>query len=440
MNFVKNLMILAVLAAVGYGVYVSLSRNNIDPGPSPGVADAWPTGPKVELNGPKPASTPGGPLPLGGNTSIPPLPSTLPPQSLAPPLAIPSPSLAQSSGAASTATPYPSGVAAAQPSAPPLEVPSPSLSTSPAATPASPSAPGPLSGPADGLALSTNSIPSDVRNLTPPPATPTMPPAAPTQVESQLQSRFNAFIEDVQKYLDNGKFAEAHLALSMVYNNPNLPAEQAKLLVGLLDQLAGTVIYSRRHLLEPAYVVQQGDTLEKVALKYSIPWQLIAKINGLLPPNASNAEDVVKDQPLPLGMQLKVVRGPFDALIHLDKHELILMLPERTTGVGEARYAGRFTIGLGRDQMRIEGEYTVCNKILNPPYRGLDGIDIRPNDAKNPLGSAWIGLTDRVGIHGTNDPRSVGRDDNGGVICVGERDIQDLYGILSVGSRVKIVR
>ena len=39
MNSVKNLMIIAVLGAVGYGVYVSLSRNNVDPAQS----RAWPT-------------------------------------------------------------------------------------------------------------------------------------------------------------------------------------------------------------------------------------------------------------------------------------------------------------------------------------------------------------------------------------------------------------
>ena len=71
---------------------------------------------------------------------------------------------------------------------------------------------------------------------------------------------------------------------------------------------------------------------------------------------------------------------------------------------------------------------------------GPDGITISPNDPKNPLGGAWIGLTDRIGIHGAADPQSVGRDDNRGTICVGDRDLQDLYGILSVGSRVTIVR
>ena len=38
MNLLKNLMIIAVLAAVGYGVYVSLARNNIEPARPPGVA------------------------------------------------------------------------------------------------------------------------------------------------------------------------------------------------------------------------------------------------------------------------------------------------------------------------------------------------------------------------------------------------------------------
>ena len=56
------------------------------------------------------------------------------------------------------------------------------------------------------------------------------------------------------------------------------------------------------------------------------------------------------------------------------------------------------------------------------------------------LGAAWIGLTDRIGIHGTSNPQGIGRDDNRGTICLGDRDLQDLFGILSVGSRVTVVR
>ena len=104
------------------------------------------------------------------------------------------------------------------------------------------------------------------------------------------------------------------------------------------------------------------------------------------------------------------MRGPFDAVVNLEKHELTLMV--------QSRYAGRFPIGVGRDQPKLDGEYTVCTKTLNPAYYGPDGVNINPNDPKNPLGGAWIGLTDRIGIHGTNDPQNVGRDDNRGTICV----------------------
>lgn len=457
MNFLKNIMILAVLAAVGYGVYVSLSRNNVDGGPAPGVADAWPTPPKVDVASTKPTSTLGGPLPISGTPSVPQLPSTMAtPTPVAPTLSIPGASLtppgtstgiASSGSTANTSpaavTPYPSGDASAPPATPQLTVPSlspptstntPGLSSSPAipAPPANATMP---TAPPDLMSPSNTTGVAGVHNLNPPPDVNTATSAVaemPTQVEKQWQNRFNSLLDDVQKYLDNGKLAEAHLALSLFYNDPRLPADQAKQVAGVLGQLAGSVIYSRRHLLEPAYVTQPGDTLEKVALRYSIPWQLIAKINGLVPPNTPNTDESAKDQPLPANMQLKVLRGPFDAVVHLGKHEITLVLQER--------YAGHYSIGLGRDQTRLEGEYTVMQKILNPPYRGPDGIDVRPNDPKNPLGGAWIGLSDRVGIHGTNDRRGIGRDDNPGVICVSESDIQELYGILSIGSRVKIVR
>jgi lipoprotein-anchoring transpeptidase ErfK/SrfK len=119
-------------------------------------------------------------------------------------------------------------------------------------------------------------------------------------------------------------------------------------------------------------------------------------------------------------------------VVDLSRHELTLTL--------EGRYAGRFPIGVGRDQPNLEGAYTVHDKTANPTYRGSDGIQYNGGDPRNPLGSAWIGLTDRIGIHGSPNPQGIGRDDNRGSICVPNQQIQDLYGILSVGSRVTIVR
>ena len=251
----------------------------------------------------------------------------------------------------------------------------------------------------------------------------------PSAAEAMIQSKFAAFMSDVQKALEEGRISEAHLALSKLYGNPDVPADQAKQITDLLDQLAGTVVYSRQHLLERPYITQQGDTIEKIAQRYSVPWELLARINGLMPPLPTEA---VKDQPLPAGKEVKVIRGPFDAVVRLDKHELTLMLQDR--------YAGRFPIGTGRDQPNLEGSYTVREKALSPTYYGPDGVNISPSDPKNPLGRAWIGLTDRIGIHGVADPQCIGRDDNRGTIGVTDRDLQDLYGILTVGSRVTVMR
>jgi len=417
MNSIKNLMILAVLSAVGYGVYVSLSRNNVEPCPPFGATKGDP----LTL---KPSTPHGGPLALGGSASVSAkptateggkpvsAPSLAPPS--APPLAPASPPPAAGSGAT-------------------LGVPVPQTGGGEAAAP-DPLRPLPPQNP----------MPGAVRNIEPPPSAVSSVGAAvsdplpvrpenPVRAESSaLQTEFARFMEAVQKTLDQGKLAEAQLALSKLYGNPHLPPELARQITDLLDQLAGTVIYSRQHLLGPPYVVEPGDTLEKIAAKYDVPWQLLARINGLMPPAASIADESAKNRPLPPGMELKVVQGPFDAEIQLGKRELTLKVHER--------YAGRFPIGIGRDPPKLEGNYTVRGKTLSPAYYGPDGVTIAPNDPKNPLGGAWIELTDRIGIHGAAEAKCIGRDDNRGAICVGDRDLEDLYGILSVGSRVTIVR
>ena len=425
MNSLKNLLILAVLATVGYGVYVSLARNNVDTAQPPTMLNI--AMPSVGSKTP-----PGGPLALGGKTAAPVAVPSMPPLGTAPPFAAP-PSVTTPAGnppsaesAMTPVTPYPS-------SSPP---PTPASLSNPTATLGTPVTPEvTLAPPPENRTLAADTV----RNLAPPPdmaspantpISPAAPAAPPT--DSLVQSKFAAFMDAVQKKLGEGKLADAHLALSKLYDNPDLPPEQAKQIVVLLDQLAGSVIYSRQHFLEPAYVTQQGDTLDKISQSYNIPWQLLARINGLMPPSVSNADNPMKDQPLPPGRELKVLRGPFDAVVRLGTHELTLLLQDR--------YAGRFSIGVGRDQPKLDGTYTVRDKAASPTYYGPDGVTITPNDPKNPLGSAWIGLTDRIGIHGVNDPQNIGRDDNRGAICVGDRDLQDLYGILSVGSRVTILR
>jgi len=233
-------------------------------------------------------------------------------------------------------------------------------------------------------------------------------------------------MEDAHRRLVQGELAEVHLALSRLYGNADLTAEESQQLTELLDQLAGSVIYSRKHLVEPPYVVKAGDTLPQIAQDYNVPWQLLAKINGVRDPER-----------LEPGRQLKVMRGPFEALVSLERYELALM-------VG-GRYAGRFPIGVGRDQPQLEGSYAVRRKLAGPAQVGPDRA-AGAGDANSTAGTLSIELDDRIAICGTSDLQNLRRADGPGAICLGPRDIEDVYDILSAstdssrGSKVTIRR
>src|SRR6185295_11612914 len=123
-------------------------------------------------------------------------------------------------------------------------------------------------------------------------------------------SPFAAAWKTAQAQLNDGQLTEAHMNLSLWYDDPRTTEAERRQLNDLLDQLAGTVIYSTQNLLEQPFVARPGDTLQTIADDYHVPWQLLAKINGI--------DDPARVRP---GDQIKVLRGPFSAVISLEKQE-----------------------------------------------------------------------------------------------------------------------
>src|SRR5262249_26739243 len=146
------------------------------------------------------------------------------------------------------------------------------------------------------------------------------------------------------------------------------------------------------------YQVRPGQTLQQVADEHQVPWQLLAKINGLADPAMLRAGDM-----------LKVVHGPFNAVVDAKNYRLTLFL--------DGRYAGRFPIGLGREAPANTGDFEVQGVVGNPIYRGPDMV-VEAGDPNNPLGRVWIDLGNQWGIHGTNDPRNIGASTGRGCILM----------------------
>ncbi|MUK88400.1 L,D-transpeptidase family protein [Ornithinibacillus sp. L9] len=102
-----------------------------------------------------------------------------------------------------------------------------------------------------------------------------------------------------------------------------------------------------------------------------------------------------------------------------------------------------FAVGTGKDVSKTpEGEFKIINKIEKPWYRAQE---IPGGDPNNPLGSHWLGLnvpgTDGTiyGIHGTNDPSTIGKYVSLGCIRMNNSDVEWLYNNLPLGTSVRII-
>nr|WP_270898557.1 L,D-transpeptidase [Aliibacillus thermotolerans] len=90
-----------------------------------------------------------------------------------------------------------------------------------------------------------------------------------------------------------------------------------------------------------------------------------------------------------------------------------------------------------------EGEFIVIVKAVQPYYRKLD---IKGGDPNNPLGSRWIGFdaddTDgrTYGIHGTNNPQSIGKYVSEGCIRMHNEHINKMFEHVRIGTKVWIVK
>jgi lipoprotein-anchoring transpeptidase ErfK/SrfK len=83
------------------------------------------------------------------------------------------------------------------------------------------------------------------------------------------------------------------------------------------------------------------------------------------------------------------------------------------------------------------GTFTIITRVTNPTYY-RPGKVIGPG-ATNPIGTRWIGLNVKgFGIHGTDDPRSIGFAKSHGCIRLRNEDVEALFDQLRAGDIVEL--
>lgn len=221
-------------------------------------------------------------------------------------------------------------------------------------------------------------------------------------------------VAEIEKLTDEGELYEAQRQYSLRYWQ--FPEERPEL-GKQLETIGQELFFSPQPHFEEPYVVKPGDQLRVLAQRYNLSWDYLAKLNHTEP------------RKLRAGQRLKVVNGPFSAIVSISDFELIVHL--------QGVYVRSYKVGVGKAGSTPIGEFVVKNKLKNPTYYGPDGV-IAADAENNPLGERWIDIGDSYGIHGTVEPDTIGKSESRGCIRMLAEDVEEVYDLLTIGSVVKI--
>jgi len=106
-----------------------------------------------------------------------------------------------------------------------------------------------------------------------------------------------------------------------------------------------------------------------------------------------------------------------------------------------------YPIAIGRvvEEQTVLGTTRIINRVVNPTYYPRDwwareGVEPIPPGENNPVGTRWLGLDiPHYGIHGTNDPSSIGKPASAGCIRMYNHDVEELTELVRIGTPVHII-
>jgi len=98
-----------------------------------------------------------------------------------------------------------------------------------------------------------------------------------------------------------------------------------------------------------------------------------------------------------------------------------------------------YTVAVGKPSTPSpEGTFAITRRVAKPTYHH-DGKTIQPGP-HNPVGTRWMGLSiSGYGIHGTNEPNSIGKAASHGCVRMAKADLEEFYELVAVGDTVKLV-
>jgi lipoprotein-anchoring transpeptidase ErfK/SrfK len=139
------------------------------------------------------------------------------------------------------------------------------------------------------------------------------------------------------------------------------------------------------------------------------------------------------------GTPTRAIRATGESGERVATRRIVVSIPDRKLAlIEDGRVVKTYPVAVGAPASPSPaGEFTIAHRIAHPTYYA-PGVIIPPGEA-NPLGTRWLGLDQRgYGIHGTNQPHSIGHRASHGCIRMRNRDMEELFELVELGDAVEL--
>lgn len=244
-------------------------------------------------------------------------------------------------------------------------------------------------------------------------------PASGTQEQAPMDPQLTALYQKAVQARKSGELFLARSLYSQILKehpkSPHFPQLQKE----FWNVNISIIHSSLRSRQTEIYEIKNGDTLGNIARKMGTTIELI-KIRNHMETDRITA-----------GHKLSLWKGKFWVLIDKSENTLSLKIDDEIVKI--------YPVSTGKNNSSPVGEYVIKYRYTHPVWFHKGEI-VPADDPKNFLGTRWLGFDlPKYGIHGTIEPELIGQSVSSGCIRMRNEDVQELYDLIPIGTKVVIV-